>query len=152
MKKALLALLLVNAVPALAENAPAQPTLYTGTITVENRQPTINNKTEFSRSKRESFCWLVQNTDTSTAPNINETFVSPQATEFEISVSQRFQQLKTTTSADKTQHSIQYVLNTPNLQPYNCWTFTPSDPIGEYRFTLKVNNFVFPEQTFQVTP
>lgn len=151
MKKIFALTLLGLSTVAAAESTPAtQPVLALGVYDISNTQePKMLENRQLSRSnKNHRLCW--------TAANVNavenganfaiEQFVSPTAITLIDDNGTSAQRSK-----DRKQHVLVSVLPTlkDNLVE-KCWHLPTKYPTGEYKIAVRVNDFEFPVQTFQI--
>ncbi|MCK3655426.1 hypothetical protein A4G19_06575 [Pasteurellaceae bacterium Macca] len=122
------------------------PELFFSVIDDSSKVGRRLEKNEYSVSNQHlRLCWAVTNLPISASNQVTETFNAPAKAQFTSPNS------RTIVSKDKKVHQI---ISTTATKADNmidkCWKFGKTDPLGQYQFTLKVNDLVFPTMEFKL--
>lgn len=155
MKKALclaLGLITTYAVANTETSAPAdvnnQPKMKVAVYDVSNKiARDVGNKFSLKESKNQRLCWAVF--DMPFQPNGNvviEEFTAPSSkSKFVDSTA------SIVVSADGKTSTITRSMSAQNNEFIeHCWRFDNSDPLGKYKFTLRVNDIAFGPYEFEI--
>lgn len=162
MKKILIALLSLASTTVLAEeysivpvvseeqiaSLPAQlpPILKLGVYdTSDGFINEVTSKKYSIKNSGHNLCWIAFNLPFGESNHVVETFVAPKKTAFNDPPSH-----KKVSKSGRT-HTISLDLPSENnLFIQRCWRFDKKDPIGQYKVTIKINEYTFPAQIFEV--
>lgn len=146
------ALMAATASAAIDPQAPiqasvsAEKTVQFGTFT-DPANGVIGEQTEFSRLKGPDLCWKVSGLVSGQTYLGVETFVAPDGARFTDGAYQA------KTLEDGVRHEIGFAFSANrNGEVNRCWKFDSSDPLGQYKLTLRVGETVFSPFDFVVTP
>lgn len=107
------------------------------------------NTLDVSRSaKKQQLCWVAKG-HFQVKNDVVEEFVSP--SKMTVNISPKLG--KSVSSKDKKTHTVTTKRDSINDGKIvsACWEFTPSDPRGQYAFTVKINDVTFDTLKFRVT-
>lgn len=115
--------------------------------TVDGRETLNTGVNEFSRMRNDQFCWVAQGFSSLQSYKTVSSFTSPPNAVFVWPGS------SVHTNNEKTFHEAGKEMQPDsNGQLQTCWRFDSSDQLGDYTFTLRIGNEVFPPFSFRVIP
>lgn len=129
----------------MPEQATVEPKLILGVFEDSNTGLKSTNQNAISRSNPNMrICWVAYDLNGSPKANVTEHIISPKRTIFGTVTGQ------SSSSADGKQHQILSTLDNVNGTVTQCWQFDKTDPIGQYRIDISIDDIVFPTQFFNV--
>lgn len=125
---------------------PPMMTLYVLDSSSKVARPLQTTTYSVKNTQIHKLCWTAVNIPFKASNEVVETFVAPAKSTF------MAKEGSVISSEDKTKHEITYRKPSSNNESIsNCWQFDNSDPKGKYTLQIRVNNILFPTQTFEVT-
>lgn len=129
----------------IPEQATLEPKMILGVFEHTNTGLKPTSQNAISRSNPNiRICWVAYDLNIPRKVNVTETILSPQRAVFENNNGQTY------SSADGKQHQILSTLDNVNGAVSQCWQFDKTDPIGQYRIDIQIDEIVFPTQKFSV--
>ncbi|KMK51664.1 hypothetical protein RO21_04765 [[Actinobacillus] muris] len=151
MKKSLVALAFLSASvfassePQVSQTIPQNaPVLRFGVVDTSNKIAQEVGLTYSIANKHHELCWTAFNLPFQMQNKVVEVFISPKAAQFTSAGA------TVAYSKDKKTHTITTMM--PNRQETvgKCWRFDKNDPLGKYKVDIRVDDIIFPTQTFEL--
>lgn len=123
----------------------AQPKLALRVFDTSSKVARPLAKNELSISQKHELCWIAFDMPFQAMNNVTEVFQTPEASKYSAP------NAVVTSSKDNKTHTItstRKVDSNGNLS--NCWKFDNSDPKGKHTLSVRINDIIFPAQSFEI--
>lgn len=151
MKKSLVALAFFSAsvwanteTQGLQPSAQNAPMIRFGVLDTRNQIAQDAGLTYSISNPHHELCWSAFNLPFQMQNKVVEVFVSPKAAQFKSAGS------TVERSKDKKTHTISTFVPNRQASINKCWRFDKQDPLGKYKVDIRINDIVFPTQTFEL--